>query len=122
MGRAGKPKPVADSQDNDHKENITWAGNLDTLSAFQTKEGYQEGWKPGRKVTCRMKWAKALGMDHLDRDGTKTKAHVEQLVNRWKATSKMMTTGWSDKTRKIKKDGQWVSLEPMMRTIANRDR
>lgn len=49
MGRVGKPKPVAGSQDNDHKENITWAGNLDTL---YERGGYQEGWKPGRKVTC----------------------------------------------------------------------
>ena len=29
MGHVGKLKP-ADIQDNDHKENITWAGNLDT--------------------------------------------------------------------------------------------
>ena len=35
-----------------------------------------------------------FAIDHLDKDGTKTKAHVEQLINRWKAATKMMGAGW----------------------------
>ena len=38
------------------KENITWAGNLDTLLAFQLQDEYNEKWKPG-------------GKEHVERDG-----------------------------------------------------
>ena len=53
------------------KENITWAGTLHTRLIFQMKEEHYERWKPGRKVACGKTWAKALSIDHLDKDGTK---------------------------------------------------
>ena len=64
------------------KENICWAGSLDTLLVFQMRDEYNERWKPGTKLACGKRWAKAISIDHLDRDGSKTKAHIEQLVSR----------------------------------------
>ena len=60
-------------------------------------------------MPCGKRWARALSIDHLHKDDTKTKAHVEQLISRWKVATKMMGAGWGDKTSRIKKDGEWVS-------------
>ena len=74
------------------KEKIQWAGSLDTLLAYWMKEE-QDQWKPGSKVSCGKRWAKAIGIEMSDKDGTKTKAHkahVEQLVMRWKSATSMV--------------------------------
>ena len=112
MGRPAKTKadggPGLDAGSGpSQKENIVWAGALDTLLAYKMKDEYKDHWKPGRKVSCAKRWAKALAIE--DKDGLKTKAHVEILVARWKVASiAMMGTGWGDKTKRVKKNGEWV--------------
>ena len=101
------------------KENICWAGSLDTLLSFQMRDEHNERWKPGAKLACGKRWAKAISINHLDRDGSKTKAHVEQLVSRWRSASKMMSSGWGTITKRIKKDGEWVTLKYLLRTNLN---
>ena len=52
MRRTAKNKPNTDGEDqlgSQSKENISWAGNLDTLLAFQMRDEYHAKWKPGKK-------------------------------------------------------------------------
>ena len=59
MRRTTKNKPNGDTAEDSQlfpttpsKENITWAGNLDTLLGFQMRDEYNQKWKSGRKVAC----------------------------------------------------------------------
>ena len=36
--------------------------------------------------------------------------HQRKLVSRWRTAKKMMNSGWGDKTREIKRDGEWVRI------------
>lgn len=100
------------------KENIQWAGSLDTLLAYQMKAEWDR-WRPGSKVICGRRWAKAIGIEVLDKDGTKTKAHVEQLIGRWKSAVKMMGTGFGDQSKRMKKNGEWVSTYDCILNVIN---
>lgn len=64
---SNNPEPCPTTQ---NKENITWAGNL---VAF--RDVYYKKW-PGNKVAWQKEWIKAWAIDHLDKDGTKTEAHL----------------------------------------------
>lgn len=108
MGRAKAVTKEGTNLGGQSKENIQWAGSLDTQLVYRMKEEWGQ-WRPGEKVSCGKRWAKAIGVDMLDKSGTKTKAHVEQLVNRWKSATVMMGAGCGNKTRMVKMNGQWVS-------------
>jgi len=69
----------------------------------------KEEWDTWKLEQSGKRWAKALGIEALDKDGTKTKTHVEQLISRWKSATLMMGTGWGNKSRKVKRDGEWVT-------------
>ena len=86
-----KPKALEDGS----KENIQWV------------EEEWDKWRPGAKVGCGKRWGKAIGIEALDKDGTKTKAHVEQLISCWKSAKTITGSGWGDQ---VKRDGKWVSL------------
>ena len=79
---------------------IKWSGHLSKMLAYKMKDEYKEKFLTGNKIQVSKQWAVELGIRLKDEKGEKTKAHVHQLLKKYKDAKELqLKTGWGDTTK-----------------------
>jgi hypothetical protein len=82
------------------KKNIIWKGHLNKSLARILCDKHKEYHSPGgkKKIDYCREWAHELGIGDRDRDGQKTKQHIDGMLSEFKAAmDRSMSTGFGDK-------------------------
>jgi hypothetical protein len=82
------------------KKNIIWKGHLNKSLARILCDKHKDYHSPGgkKKIDYCREWAHELGIGDRDRDGQKTKQHIDGMLSEFKAAmNRSMSTGFGDK-------------------------